>query len=353
MIEPRPRVSRDVAMPCSETVRRAGRTALALLLLALGQTGFAQSPDLQVQPRNGQSEQQQWSDRYACHAWARSQSGIDPTQAGAAVTPDSAARLARYRNAMTACLQARGYAAQYGVAPAPAPEPAAPAPPVAVPAPLPRMALPPAPPAPPLLVQRELPAPQFQYRPLAWQIEGGDTITQDSAAAALRDGWNLGLGLTWYPSPSLPLGLRADGTYSRFGETWNSLSQYASAGMPTFGHEDLYGGDLDLELDLPLGPRMKEYFVGGVGWYSEQTTVGQISYEQGLVCGFYFCGPGTAPVASIYRDTSDVLHSWNAGLGLEFAIDNLSSFFIEARYQRLQPASSGMNFIPIRVGFRF
>jgi len=321
-------------MRCSDGFSRAcGPAALVLpALLMLPQSGSAQIAGLQIEPRNGQSEQQQWSDRYACHAWAKSQSGIDPTQSGASAAPDYATRLAQYRNAMTACLQARGYSAQY--APAVAPPPAAPAM-APAPAPTPPPAVPAAPPvarpAPPMpFLVRQAPPPQFQYRPLAVQIEGGGTITQDSAAAALRDGWNLGLGLTWYPSPVLPLGLRVDGSYSRFDLTSGSLGQSVPAGTPAWGREELYGGDLDLELDLPLGQRMKEYFIGGVGWYSEQTTLGQISYQQGLLCSFFFCGPGTVPVASIYRDTSDVLHSWNAGLGLEFALDNVSSLFIEA-----------------------
>ena len=33
-----------------------------------------------IYPKQGQSEQQQATDRYQCHSWAKSQTGFDPTQ---------------------------------------------------------------------------------------------------------------------------------------------------------------------------------------------------------------------------------------------------------------------------------
>jgi hypothetical protein len=58
-------------------------------------------------PRNGQSEQQQSTDKFQCHNWAKGQAGFDPTsQASSNAT--AAARSA-YGRAMSACLDARGY----------------------------------------------------------------------------------------------------------------------------------------------------------------------------------------------------------------------------------------------------
>jgi hypothetical protein len=58
-------------------------------------------------PRNGQSDQQQATDKFECHGWAKAQSGFDPTsQSSAGVGPS--ARTA-YGRAMAACLDARGY----------------------------------------------------------------------------------------------------------------------------------------------------------------------------------------------------------------------------------------------------
>lgn len=70
----------------------------------------APGSDLFIYPKNGQSDQQQSTDRFECHKWASQQSGFDPTQSGGGVPADqnSSARSA-YNRAMGACLEGRGY----------------------------------------------------------------------------------------------------------------------------------------------------------------------------------------------------------------------------------------------------
>jgi hypothetical protein len=63
-----------------------------------------------VYPRNGQSPEQQATDRYECHTWSRGETGFDPTQAGGNVMPDdNTSRRNEYQRAMDACLEGRGY----------------------------------------------------------------------------------------------------------------------------------------------------------------------------------------------------------------------------------------------------
>jgi len=70
----------------------------------------AGNADVYVYPKNGQSESQQSTDRYECHAWAVQQSGFDPTRPGGGVAEsDIDARRADYRRAEGACLEGRGY----------------------------------------------------------------------------------------------------------------------------------------------------------------------------------------------------------------------------------------------------
>ena len=70
----------------------------------------AQSDGLYVYPQNGQSDQQQASDRYECHKWATAQTGFDPTQAGGAASADQPGGDPEgYQRAMKACLEGRGY----------------------------------------------------------------------------------------------------------------------------------------------------------------------------------------------------------------------------------------------------
>jgi hypothetical protein len=44
---------------------------------------------------------------------------------------------------------------------------------------------------------------------------------------------------------------------------------------------------------------------------------------------------------------------WNAGVGLETAIANRASLFVEARYLRILPNSNQTKFVPITFGLRF
>jgi hypothetical protein len=59
-----------------------------------------------VYPRQGQTSEQQAADRYACHQWAVSQTGIDPTVNAATVPPQ---KRTDYQRALAACLDGRGY----------------------------------------------------------------------------------------------------------------------------------------------------------------------------------------------------------------------------------------------------
>jgi hypothetical protein len=68
------------------------------------------SSQLFIYPSKGQSQEQQADDRYACHSWAVSQTGYDPTRLGGEqAQADSKQGREDYRRAMAACLEARGY----------------------------------------------------------------------------------------------------------------------------------------------------------------------------------------------------------------------------------------------------
>ena len=72
-----------------------------------------QGDQLFVYPQNGQSAEQQATDKYECHKWASSQTGFDPTQpAGGAPPNQPGSQRADYQRAMSACLQGRGYSAR-------------------------------------------------------------------------------------------------------------------------------------------------------------------------------------------------------------------------------------------------
>jgi hypothetical protein len=71
-------------------------------------------PDqLFIYPKQGQSKEQQATDRYECHRWAVEQTGFDPSKPGGDVPADKHAdKRIEYQRAMKACLEARNYSVQ-------------------------------------------------------------------------------------------------------------------------------------------------------------------------------------------------------------------------------------------------
>ena len=200
------------------------------------------------------------------------------------------------------------------------------------------------------------PATGFKYHPFRFHIDGGSTLTQNSNDTLLDNGWNVGLGLSWFPSSHLPLGIRVDGTYNEF-DARPALLDQATAAYGTGinnGTRKMWGGDVDLELDLHLSPHVRAYLLAGGGWYKQQDTFRQINFYPGYVCDWWGCGPGYYGVSTIVaRNTTDWRFAKNAGFGLEFAMAPTTSFFVEARYMRLNPNDAKSDYLPIRVGLRF
>ncbi|KPJ90820.1 MAG: hypothetical protein AMJ53_12880 [Gammaproteobacteria bacterium SG8_11] len=66
--------------------------------------------ELYAYPKEGQSEQQQADDRYACHRWGVEQTGYDPTQPPTNLSVSELnKKRADYNRAMKACLEGKGY----------------------------------------------------------------------------------------------------------------------------------------------------------------------------------------------------------------------------------------------------
>ena len=68
------------------------------------------SEEVFAYPRNGQTEEQQGTDRYECHRWAVDKTGFDPTRpSGNVGGTEITTKRVDYRRAESACLEARGY----------------------------------------------------------------------------------------------------------------------------------------------------------------------------------------------------------------------------------------------------
>ncbi len=313
---------------------------MAAISLCVPASVQAQAEGLYINAKNGQDAKQQATDRYECHTWATGQTGFDSTRPGAGVAAtEYASRRSAYQRAITACLEARGYTVSTAPA-ALAPQP----PPVAPP--------PPAPPryVVPVYVPPVYTVPELKYHPIQVQIDGGYSVTAGGTNRTLDDGPNAGLGLTWTPTASLPVAVRIDGSYSWFDDRRSLLN--VNGGGYASGHEDIYGGDADLQLDLAHhSSRQKMYLFGGAGYYRESSELRSFTPVSGPGCNFYYCRP--FGYTTVERTTSNWHDAWNAGLGWETAIADRGSFFIEARYLRIKPNDSKLEFVPITLGLRF
>ncbi len=191
---------------------------------------------------------------------------------------------------------------------------------------------------------------KLTYQPFSAQAGGGYDVVTGSAGQYIHGGGAAAIGVTWFPSPALPLGLRLDGSYDWFTPGRQLLGL---GGVDyTQGERNVYGGDLDLQVDFArLSSKQKAYLLGGFGEYRIATSLQKLSAAP-RVCGKHFCG--TYPtVLAAENDTSAWDESWNAGVGWAMALNAHTSLFVEARYQRIFSHGSSTQFVPVRVGLRF
>jgi hypothetical protein len=305
-----------------------------------GAPSLVLAQDFSIDPRNGQTREQQSADLYQCYLWAKGQTSFDPTQINGGVAPNEVgARRSQYRRAITACLEGRGYTVRYAT---PAP-PAAPSPPAAAPPPYA---------VPTGAATSPWSAHELGYRPLTVHVEAGYTATVGATNDEFWGGGNLGVGLMWSPSTTVPLGVRID-----VSDNWldTRRGRYPYGTNFTFGHAEIYGADADLQLDLaPRSLPAQVYLFGGAGEYRDWTDLRTVGLGTGTGCGPYSCGPSTFPaVIAVDRTTSAWHLGWNAGLGGEFPLGDRLSLFVEARYLRIVTYGPKLQLVPVRVGLRF
>jgi opacity protein-like surface antigen len=181
-------------------------------------------------------------------------------------------------------------------------------------------------------------------RPVQWFIDAGGSVTQNDTATYFNNGWNIGTGVNILPYPQQPFMLRAEVDYNRFDATNAFIAQNSQADN---GSMQTVTGFLDAVFEQPLNPWMRLYATAGVGigWRRLELT------QNNFFCNDFFCGPGFGHDTLVAA--SDSTHfAWNAGAGMNFPLPNGQSWFIEARYERIE-TQGPTEYIPIRFGFRF
>ena len=184
-------------------------------------------------------------------------------------------------------------------------------------------------------------------RPVQWFIDGGASITQGPTGNDFDNGFTFGTGVIIRPDPPGPFGLRFELNYSRSEATSQFLAfNQAATGTPIdYGTMYTVSGFLDGLLDAPFNRWVHFYGSAGVGLAYRRIELTQ----GGFYCDPFFCGGfGRTLVAS----SDDTRFAWNAGAGVNFMLPRGQSWFVEARYERIETPQP-TEFIPIRVGFRF
>jgi opacity protein-like surface antigen len=189
-----------------------------------------------------------------------------------------------------------------------------------------------------------------------WHIDTGYAPTTGSISSLLNGGWTVGGGFSWQPDFSSPLALRTDLNYSRFNATRQLIGINEEADQTEI--DDGYGEIVDLAVDgeyrMPLSPYLTGFALAGVGVAHRRIALTQTVAVGGYVCDYWFgyCDFGLVPGQLVVASDNTTRFEWNAGLGLDFALGGGESFFVEARFTRVQ-TSQPTDFVPIRVGLRF
>ncbi len=190
--------------------------------------------------------------------------------------------------------------------------------------------------------------------PVHWHVQMGYSPTVGTTSQYFDGGFTFGGGLTWRP-PGQPFGLRADLEYSRFNATRNliNINEQADRIEIDSGSGEAVGLNVDGEYREPLTPRVSGFALAGVG-----VDYFRVALTQTMAFGSYFCDPwfgcsyGLVPGDIVVASGASTHLSWNAGVGLDFALRDGQTLFVEARYQRIATGQP-TEFVPLTVGLRF
>jgi len=189
-----------------------------------------------------------------------------------------------------------------------------------------------------------------------WHLDTGYVAPTGQISDALDGGWTIGGGFTWQPDFSSPLALRTDLNYSRFGATRQLIG--INEALDQTEIDDGYGEIVDLAVDgeyrMPLSPYVTAFALAGIGVAHRRIALTQTVPVAGYFCDpwFGYCDVGLVPGDVVVASDNTTRFAWNAGLGLDFALWGGQTFFVEARFTRMQTPQP-TDFVPIRVGLRF
>lgn len=149
--------------------------------------------------------------------------------------------------------------------------------------------------------------------PIGFNVRAGAAIPSGDAANGINTGLTLGAGLSFRP-PMLPVGLRFDGDYNRFGA------------KDVDAHLNIWSLTANAEIAPAMSPI---YFIGGIGMYSSSAG-----------------GP------DVLDSTTETDIGFNGGAGFRLPMVGFKPF-VEARFHSISSEGERSNYIPIVLGLSF
>jgi opacity protein-like surface antigen len=195
---------------------------------------------------------------------------------------------------------------------------------------------------------------QVQPLPVQWYVEGGPSFPLNTTSNYFNTGWTLGGGFNVRPDPSQPFYLRTDFDFSRFGAASELISagQAATSTAVNGGYGEVFDAQVDGVLEQPLNGMARIYFMGGLGLAYRHI---ELTQNGPTLCNSFLgaCGPGFAGTTTNGVQAYDATRfAWNVGAGVDFPLNGVQSWFVEARYERME-TQQPTEFLPVRFGFRF
>ncbi len=190
---------------------------------------------------------------------------------------------------------------------------------------------------------------QVAEKPISWQIYGGWAPVGGTATDYLKDGWDLGFGVTWRPNPAKAWGLKFDTDY-----TWWDGKDILTQSI-AIDHARARSWALTADFVYESKGRGKVGWyagagVGGYGLYGQQT---QDAIVAGWYCDFWgYCWYVPVAGEAIVRDKHTIKFGYNAQLGIRFKLANASEIALETKYNWVQ-TSKTFEYYPINIAFRF
>jgi len=210
-----------------------------------------------------------------------------------------------------------------------------------------------------------------QDKPVTINVGAGYTFALSDVRDHLGDGYNINLGVTFNVNPHI--GIQAEYSFNGLGEKQLALPTVtpppgASAVRDVFADMNMQYGSFNLVLRPKVEGRAKPFIVVGPGVYYRPvkvTTPGAGYVPPYCDPWWYYCFPGgIVPVDYILAEKSSTDFGIDVGGGVDVALGESASFYVEARYHYIwgpelkdaagvsQGKANGQ-FLPLTFGFRF